>query len=103
MSSPKKSTEEQIADLTLQLCNITEQLKKLQIELVKEKKTSSQFSRRKLQIGDQAIVTNNYQNLKGTVGTVIKLTTNFGTIRTTSGKEITRNIKNLQIISNSDL
>ena len=100
----KHSTEEQIDDLAKQLLDITKQLNTLKVQLRREreeatKRTSeAQDSTHNLQIGDRVIVLNNYQDLQGTEGTVIRLSTTFVTLRTDTGREITRGNHNVRRI-----
>ena len=107
--SRKRSTDQQIEDLTKQLLSITKQLDTLRVQ-VQEEHNEAQAARRTsqlrptpgLQIGDRAIVLNDYQNLQGTKGTVIRLSTTFVTIRTASGREITRATQNIRYIPPSE-
>ena len=84
--SGKTSTEQQIEDLTEQLRQITLQLTKLQEQVQQEREQAvaeiTQINRRprSVQIGDLVRITNNYQNLRGTEGRVIKISTSFVTI-----------------------
>ena len=97
----QQPVEEQIEELTVQLKAITEQLALLKLQVKREKteaakRTSHAHERPGLQIGDQVVITNAYQNLRGTIGTVIRLTTTFVTIRTNDGNEITRGTQNVK-------
>ena len=100
--SRKRSTEEQIDDLAQQLLDITKQLSTLKVQLQQEreeaaKRTSkAQDSTHNLRIGDRAVILNNYQDLQGTEGIVIRLSTTFVTLRTDSGREITRGNHNVR-------
>ena len=103
--SKKRSTEEQIEDLTTQLLHVTKQLDELRIHVQQERAQAE--ARRtatrprtasELRIGDHAVVVNNYQNLQGTEGTVIRLSTTFITIRTDTGREITCGNHNIRPI-----
>ena len=104
--SNKKSTEQKIKDLTTKLELITQELHNLQIQVQRDQEETrvlrrerSQLQRRRsMQIGDLVEITNNYQNLQGTRGRVIRLSTSFVTIRTPEGREITRGSQNVQII-----
>lgn len=102
--SKKRSTEEQIDDLAQQLLDITKQLNTLKLQLQQEReeaaaRTEAQDATHNLRIGDRAIILNNYQDLQGTEGTVIRLSTTFVTIRTETGREITRGNHNVRRIS----
>ena len=99
------STEEQIAELTTQLQRITIQLAELQNQVRQEREqaVAEVVSRnndctRLFQIGDLVRITNNYQNLRGTEGRVIKISTSFVTIRTADGRQIVRGTQNIEII-----
>ena len=100
------TTEEQIEDLTNQLVEITQQLNNLKIQVQREQEearvarrtSQARSTRQGLQIGDRAVVLNDYQNLRGTEGTVIRLSTTFVTIRTDTGKEITRGKQNIKLV-----
>ena len=103
--SKKRSTKEQIEDLTTQLLHVTKQLDELRVHVQQEraqaeaKRTATQpKTASELRIGDRAVVTNNYQNLQGTEGTVIRLSTTFITICTDTGREITRGNHNIRPI-----
>ena len=101
--SKKHSTEEQIDNLAKQLLDITKQLSTLKVQLQREreeatKRTEAQDSTHNLRIGDRVIVLNNYQDLQGTEGTVIRLSTTFVTLRTDTGREITRGKHNVRRI-----
>ncbi len=50
----------------------------------------------KARIGNRVEITNGYQNLRGTTGIVIWLTTTFVTIQTDNGQEITRRTQNIK-------
>ena len=79
--SNKKSTEQKIKDLTTKLELITQELHNLQIQVQRDQEETrilrrerSQLQRRRsMQIGDLVEITNNYQNLQGTRGRVIRL------------------------------
>ncbi len=100
--SKKRSTEEQIDDLAKQLLDITQQLNTLKVQLQQEREEATkrtldgQDSTHNLRIGDRVIVLNNYQDLQGTEGTVIRLSTTFVTLRTDTGREITRGNHNVR-------
>ena len=100
----KTSTEEQIAELTAQLQRITLQLSQLQDQVRQEREQAvAEVARnndrtRLVQIGDLVRITNNYQNLRGTEGRVIKISTSFVTIRTANGQQIVRGTQNIEII-----
>ena len=104
--SNKKSTKQKIKDLTAKLESINQELHDLQIQVQHEqeetrilrRERSQSQRRRSMQIGDLVEITNNYQNLQGTQGRVIRLSTSFVTIRTPEGREITRGLQNVQII-----
>ena len=104
--SNKKSTEQQIKDLTNKLEQITQELHNLQIQVQREQEETrilrrerhQRQERRSMQIGDLVEITNNYQNLQGTQGRVIRLSTSFVTLRTPEGREITRGSQNVKII-----
>lgn len=57
---------------------------------------------RRFQIGDRVEVTNGYQNLQGTSGTVIRLSTTFVTLRTDEGTEIVRGTQNVRRITSDE-
>ena len=103
--SEKTSTEQQIEDLTEQLRRITLQLSHLQEQVRQEREQAiaevTQVNRRprSVQIGDLVRITNNYQNLRGTEGRVIKISTSFVTIRTADGRQIVHGTQNIEIIS----
>ena len=100
----KRSTKQQIEDLTKQLLEVTQQFNSLRLQVRREREeaqTARQTSRannnrRGLQIGDRAVILNKYQNLRGGEGIVIRLTTTFVTIRTDTGREITHGKQNIQ-------
>ena len=102
----KRSTEQQIEDLTNQLLEVTQQLNDLRLQVRREREEAeaarqtsrTNNNRRGLQIGDRVVILNNYQNLRGVEGIVIRLTTTFVTIRTDTGREITRGKQNIQRI-----
>ena len=100
--SKKRSTEEQIDDLAKQLLDTTQQLNTLKVQLQQEREEATkrtldgQDSTHNLRIGDRVIVLNNYQDLQGTEGTVIRLSTTFVTLRTDTGREITRGNHNVR-------
>ena len=100
----KRSTEQQIEDLTNQLLEVTQQLNDLRLQVRREREEAARQTsrtnnnRRGLQIGDRVVILNNYQNLRGVEGIVIRLTTTFVTIRTDTGREITRGKQNIQRI-----
>ena len=108
----KRSTEQQIEDLTNQLLEVTQQLNNLRLQVRREREreeaqTARQTSRannnrRGLQIGDRVVILNDYQNLRGVEGTVIRLSTTFVTIRTDTGREITRGKQNIQRIETKE-
>ena len=98
------STEEQIAELTAQLQRITIQLSQLQDQVRQEREQAvaevarSNDRTRPVHIGDLVRITNNYQNLRGTEGRVIKISTSFVMIRTADGRQIVRGTQNIEII-----
>ena len=100
----KSSTEDQIAELTAQLQRITIQLSQLQEQVRQEREqavaevTRNNNRTRPVQIRDLVRITNNYQNLRGTEGRVIKISTSFVTIRTADGRQIVRGTHNIEII-----
>ena len=103
LMSRRQSTEQKIEDLTRQLIDITQQLNNLRLQLQRKqqearttRRTSlEQTMTRDLQIGDRVEILNNYQNLRGTEGTVIRLLTTFLTIRTDAKREIVRGRQNI--------
>ena len=95
----QRSAEEQIDDLAVQLESITKQLTALRLQVRKERQESARrtsLDRTDLRIGDRVEITNGYQNLRGTTGVVIRLSTTFVTIRTDEGQEITRGTQNIK-------
>lgn len=104
--SNKKSTKQQIKDLTSKLESITQELHSFRIQVQHEqeetrnlrRERSQQQRRRSTQIGGLVEITNNYQNLQGTRGRVIRLSTSFVTIGTPEGCEITRGSQNVRIV-----
>ena len=102
----KRSTEQQIEDLTNQLLEVTQQLNDLRLQVRREREeaeaarqtSQTNNNRRGLQIGDRVVILNNHQNLRGVEGIVIRLTTTFVIIRTDTGREITRGKQNIQQI-----
>ena len=86
MPNNKKLTKQRIEDLTKQLAGITQELQQLQIQVQREwgetrRQSRLQQRRRSMQIGDLVQITNNYQNLQGTQGRVIRLSTIFVTLQ----------------------
>ena len=101
----ESSIENQIESLTQQLNSITAQLSRLRLQVQQERDQQDRRNTRQregIQIGDRVIITNNYQNLRDTEGTVIRLTTSFVTLRTDSGREITRGTQNVRVIQHHD-
>ena len=106
----KRSTEQQIEDLTNQLLEVTQQLNSLRLQVRREREEAqaarwtslANNNHRGLQIGDRAVILNDYQNLRGVEGTVVRLSTTFVTIRTDTGREITRGKQNIQRIETNE-
>ena len=104
--SRRLTTEQQTKNLTSQLIEITQQLNDLKIQDWKEQEEAREArltslnsaTRRGLQIGYRAVALKNYQNLRGTEGTVIHLSTTFVTIHMDTGKEITRGKQNIKLV-----
>ena len=102
--NPRTSTEEQIEDLTKQLAQITLRLTQLQEQVRQEREQAvtaaiqANNRPRSVQIGDLVRITNNYQNLQGTEGRVIKISTSFVTLRTADGRQLVRGIQNIEIV-----
>ena len=101
MSNNPRTTEEQIDDLTAQLESITKQLTQLKTQVRRERnqRTADQNKNRGLQIGDRVEITNRHQNLQGTTGVIIRLSTTFVTIRTDEGSEIVRGNQNVRRVA----
>ena len=104
----RKSTEEQIEELTEQLKVITLQLSRLQEQVQQEREEAIaevvqgiEQRPRSFQIGDLVRITNNYQNLRGAEGRVTNINTSFVTIRLHSGRQVVRGIQNVVIINQS--
>ena len=107
---PKKnnrrtSTEEKTRELTDQLTQITLQLAELEHKVRQEREeavtqgiASTNNRPRTLQIGDTVRITNNYQNLQGSKGTVVKINTSFVTVRLFSGQLVVRGTHNVEIV-----
>ena len=87
--------------MTEQLLSITAQLTQLRIQVAQERNQRRQLeierdTHRPLSIGDRVRITNNYQNLQGTIGRIIRVNNRFVTLRTDDGREIVRGVNNVQ-------
>ena len=77
----KRSTKQQIEDLTKQLLEVTQQFNSLRLQVRREREEAqaarwtslANNNRRGLQIGDRVVILNDYQNLRGVEGTVVRL------------------------------
>lgn len=104
----QRTTEEQIDDLTAQLQSITQQLSALKLQVKRERENTarrnsrSRNETRRFPIGDRVEVTNGYQNLQGTSGIIIRLSTTFVTLRTDEGTEIVRGTQNVRLITTDE-
>ena len=97
----------EIDDLYRQLETITAKIKMLRLQQKaeeQEQKQEQKRNRRKkksIDVGDLVVITNKYQGLQGTIGTIVRVTTGFVTIETDDGRRIVRGHHNVKRYDNS--
>ena len=97
----------EIDDLYRQLETITAKIKMLRLQQKaeeQEQKQEQKRNRRKkksIDVGDLVVITNKYQGLQGTIGTIVRVTTGFVTIETDDGRRIVRGYHYVKRYDNS--
>ena len=94
--------DQEIDKITQQPQILTLRLEKLRKTKQKKKKNKAGV-KVKIKVGDTAQIINSYKGMKGTIGTVIKVTKLFGTIQTKDGTQIVRGLNNLLVVDKSKI
>lgn len=80
---------------------LVEQLKQITLELQQLQSTNTDSDEdTEIVVGSTVSVTNNYKGEFGTTGKVTRVTKHQATLKTSTGKTLTRHKKNLKIINN---
>ena len=87
----------EIDDLCRWLETITAKIKVLRLQQKVEEQEQEQKrirwkkkKKKSIDVGDLVVITNKYQGLQGTIGTIVRVTTGFVTIETDDGRRIVR-------------
>ena len=94
--------DQEIDKITQQPQILTLRLEKLR-KTKQKKKNLKAGVKVKIKVGDTAQIINSYKGMKGTIGTVIKVTKLFGTIQTKDGTQIVRGLNNLLVVDKSKI